>query len=156
MAAKESRPKGNLKGRAWWSEEVTVAVKERAKAFKAYKLNPSPESTAVLSAARIYKGIEIIQEKHKSWRERITEVKADKDGWEILFAIERKWRRKPTLDKDCRKMERVLADNIVKSYFAKNRNRDRFKDDIWIKKKKRQLKKLESAKMKQHISRFGN
>lgn len=61
----------------------------------------------------------ILQEKRNSWRERITEVRADKDGWEPLSAIEGKRRRKSKLVKDCKKTDRELADNIVKGYVAK-------------------------------------
>ena len=50
QAARLRIPRGRLRGKPWWSDEVVTARKIRKQAFFSYRNNPTAETLQVLLA----------------------------------------------------------------------------------------------------------
>ncbi len=122
QGAKRAVPRGNPRGKIWWTDAAATAVEERKQAAEAYKRDTSPELFAVLNELRANTDRVIATGKRTCWRNRVSELKSDCNAWKLLAAIEGKRRGMGTIVDDCRKSDQSLADKIVRGYVPKNRN----------------------------------
>lgn len=126
--AKHAVPRGNLKGKIWWTDACATAVEERRQAFESYERDPSPESLMVLAEVRANTDVVITAAKRKCWRDLASTVQADRKGWKLLAAIEGKRSARATIVADCRKSNQDIADDVVKGYVARKRNKVKAQD----------------------------
>ena len=125
QAAQMHIPRGTLNGKPWWSMEIIQAVQDRQKAFNAYKKNPSKESLAVLLSTKIYTEHPIIDAKRRCWRDLAENVETDTESFRLLRVLHKTTKSTATVLSDCAKADQEIANDVVRSYVRKNRNKTR-------------------------------
>lgn len=119
IATRRSVPKGNLRGNIWWSTEAAAAIEERTTAFQMYERDKTPENFAIFSIVQNNTDLTVAKSQRTCWGNNATNMKADKNGWSLISAIDGRRRSGASKVEQCGKSNQDLADDIVKKYVAK-------------------------------------